>query len=498
MRAAGSLYAEQMTGHASTVRDAGTDAAWRAFARLAAVRRDVFFLDAGAAATTGRSLVGVGTPAAVADALQAPLAGDPSRRVGDDRLVGGYVGWFSYEDGVRASGDAPIAPGGERSAVLRVEAVAVFDHGAGNVTVEEGVAGAGDDLRGVLGHEASDPLLFSDVPLGQRAARARTTPDEYAVLIARCRAEIRAGNAYQLCLTTRFSIDAPDIDALAVYARLRASVGAQRGGFVRIGDTALLSASPEQFLGVRGGTVTTRPIKGTRPRGSDAVSDQRLARELAESAKERAENVMIVDLMRNDLARACVPGTVAVPALLEVESYPHVHQLVSTVTGTLRPGTTLGDLLRVAFPAGSMTGAPKLSAITILHALEREPRGMYAGCFGWIGAGASVASGSGSGSGSDFADADLAMVIRSIVLVGSGAEARAYVGAGGGITWGSVAADEVAEVALKARGPLAALGAALPEDWVATLGEALADDGARGEASIIDPRPHHAVPATSR
>lgn len=380
------------------------------------------------------------------------------------------------------------------TAVLRVEAVAVFDHGAGTVTVEEGVVGAGDDLRGVLGHEASDPLLFSDVPLGQRAARARTTPDEYAVLIARCRAEIRAGNAYQLCLTTRFSVEAPDVDALAVYARLRASVGTHRGGFVRIGDTALLSASPEQFLGVRGGTVTTRPIKGTRPRDSDAVSDQRLARELAESVKERAENVMIVDLMRNDLARVCVPGSVAVPALLEVESYPHVHQLVSTVTGTLRAGTTLGDLLRVAFPAGSMTGAPKLSAITILHALEREPRGMYAGCFGWIGAGASGASGSGS----DFADADLAMVIRSIVLVDGGVEARAYVGAGGGITWGSVAADEVAEVALKARGPLAALGAALPEDWVATLGEALADDGARGEASIIEPHSHHAAPATSR
>jgi anthranilate synthase component 1 len=150
--------------------------------------------------------------------------------------------------------------------------------------------------------------------------------------------------------------------------------------------------------------------------------------------------------MRNDLSRVCEPGSVGVDGLLEIESYPAVHQLVSTVSGTLSAGTTAGDLLDATFPAGSMTGAPKLSAMTILHDLERGPRGVFAGCFGWVG---------------DDGALDLAMVIRSIVVHPAGA----YVGAGGGITWRSDAAAEVAEVGVKARGPLAAIGANLPLGW---------------------------------
>ena len=155
---------------------------------------------------------------------------------------------------------------------------------------------------------------------------------------------------------------------------------------------------------------------------------------------------MIVDLMRNDLQRVCHPGTVAAERLLAVESYPAVHQLVSTVAGRLRAGTTLGELLEATFPAGSMTGAPKLSAMSILHGLERTPRGVFAGCFGRVCADGAL---------------DLAMTIRSIVVHPDGAD----VGAGGGITWLSEAGDEVAEVAVKARGPLRALGATLPAGW---------------------------------
>jgi anthranilate synthase component 1 len=142
----------------------------------------------------------------------------------------------------------------------------------------------------------------------------------------------------------------------------------------------------------------------------------------------------------------CRPGTVRAERLLEVESYTAVHQLVSTVAGQLLPDATLGHLLDAAFPAASMTGAPKLSAMQILHRLEGASRGLFAGCFGWIGEDGAL---------------DLAMVIRSIVTHPDGA----YVGAGGGITWGSIAADEVAEVGVKARGPLAALGGALPPGW---------------------------------
>jgi anthranilate synthase component 1 len=253
------------------------------------------------------------------------------------------------------------------------------------------------------------------------------------------------GDAYQLCLTTRFEVETSE-SAVAVYGRLRASSPAHHGGFVRIGGVSLLSASPEEFLGVRDGIVRTRPIKGTRPRGTDPDADAALARELLASEKERAENVMIVDLMRNDLSRVCEVGTVRVDALLAVETYPHVHQLVSTVSGQLRPGSTAGELLDRAFPAGSMTGAPKLSAMTILQALEAGPRGIYAGCFGWIGVDGTL---------------DLAMVIRSIVM----RDGHAIVGAGGGITWSSVPVEEVREVGIKARAPLAALGAELPAGW---------------------------------
>ena len=290
--------------------------------------------------------------------------------------------------------------------------------------------------------QPSDGPAATPVP---RESTSRHTPAEYEALIARCHDAIRAGDAYQLCLTTRFEVETSDSPA-AVYERLRASSPAHHGGFVRIGGVSLLSASPEEFLGVRDGVVRTRPIKGTRPRGADARTDAALARELVASEKERAENVMIVDLMRNDLARVCEVGTVRVDALLAVETYRHVHQLVSTVSGTLRPGVTVGELLDRAFPAGSMTGAPKLSAMTILQRLEVGPRGIYAGCFGWIGSDGTL---------------DLAMVIRSIVM----RQDHAVVGAGGGITWSSVPAEEVREVGIKARAPLAALGAELPDGW---------------------------------
>ncbi|MGB4135310.1 MAG: anthranilate synthase component I family protein, partial [Microbacterium sp.] len=277
-------------------------------------------------------------------------------------------------------------------------------------------------------------------------AVARHGAVEYAALIGRCRDAIRAGDAYLLCLTTRFTVAAEQQDPLLVYRRLRTASAAHHGGYLRIGGRHLLSASPEQFLRGTDGVVRTSPIKGTRPRGATPGEDAELAEELRSSVKERAENVMIVDLMRNDLSHVGEPGSIEVERLWEVESYPAVHQLVSTVSARLRPGITFGELCAAAFPAGSMTGAPKLSAMTILHELERGPRGVYSGCFGWVGLDGSF---------------DLAMVIRSIVI----AEGEAVVGAGGGITWLSDAADEVAEVATKARAPLRALGAALPPDW---------------------------------
>lgn len=405
-----------------------------------------FWLDAGPEATHGWSFLGEGDvqrhpPRDVA----VDHRSDPARTALPFR--GGWVGWLGYDDAARRAG-APAETDERVPADLgmSVRRFVAIDHASRRQWAVAPDAESAAFAREVQRWAAQSPPGTRDESLSPRqVATARHTPAEYAALIEACRHSIAAGDAYQLCLTTRFSVAEP-VDPVEVYQRLRRINAAPRGGIIAAAGYALISSSPEQFLDIADGTVRTRPIKGTRPRGRDAHDDARLADELQASAKEQAENVMIVDLMRNDLQRVCTPGSVTVERLLEKETYPTVHQLVSTIAGTVRPGVRVGDVLDACFPAGSMTGAPKLSAMTILHRLEAAPRGVYAGCFGWIGRDGS---------------ADLAMTIRSIVCHPGGA----YVGAGGGITWASDAQSEVEEVGVKARAPLAALGASLPAGW---------------------------------
>lgn len=410
-----------------------------------------FWLDAGPAAASGWSIVGTGEVehdhARVAGTVLTghPQAG-PGRFGSAAPFGGGWVGWLAYEQGAARAG-APVAQGGGTSAWMIVRRAVAFDHATGTAWA----LASGDEVEGWRATaerliESATPMPAPGIPPAS-SALARDAVEDYVALVEECRQAIRAGDAYQLCLTTRFTAPRPE-DPLAVYRRLRRATPAHHGGYLRIGERQLLSASPEQFLHVDDGAVRTSPIKGTRPRGATPAEDAALAAELVASRKERAENVMIVDLMRNDLSHIGETGSIAVERLWEVESYPAVHQLVSTVSARLRDGLTFGGLCDAAFPAGSMTGAPKLSAMTILHRLERAPRGVYSGCFGYVGVGGRT---------------DLAMVIRSIVVD----EREAVVGAGGGITWLSDAAAEAAEVATKARAPLAALGAALPPDWAA-------------------------------
>ncbi|MGO1854951.1 MAG: anthranilate synthase component I family protein [Microbacteriaceae bacterium] len=432
----------------------------RLFRALAGRYEGVFWLDAGAAADEGWSFLGIGEPDAAGPG-HVRLDIDAAVPAGAPPFCGGWIGWLDYETGAAAAGAQSAASEGG-PAWLRVTAAVAVDHATGATWDLGGMLGGWLRLPAVA-QPVSSPALRASAQrparsLSERSETKRTerakrvevlhrhTPDEYAALIERCRAAIRAGDAYQLCLTTRFTVPG-DHDAVETYLRLRTATPAHHGGFVRIGDRALLSASPETFLQTSHGRIRTRPIKGTRPRGADEASDQAFAGELVASPKERAENVMIVDLMRNDLSRVCDPGSIRVEGLWEVESYPAVHQLVSTVSGRAAPGLTAQALWDAAFPAGSMTGAPKLSAMTLLHGLESgRPRGVYSGCFGYVGLDGAM---------------DLAMVIRSILID----DERAVVGAGGGITWGSVADDEVDEVATKARAPIAALHAELPEAW---------------------------------
>jgi|AMFO01.1.fsa_nt_gi aminodeoxychorismate synthase, component I, bacterial clade len=263
--------------------------------------------------------------------------------------------------------------------------------------------------------------------------------DDYLRRVETVLEHIRAGDIYQANFTHRLATDLPPgDDPWSLYLRLRARTPAPFAAFVRVGDLVLASASPERFLLLRGDRVETRPIKGTRPRGADPAADAELAAALRASGKDRAENVMIVDLLRNDLGRACRPGSVVVPDLCALESHPTVHHLVSTVTGRLRPGLGAVDLLRAAFPGGSVTGAPKIRAMEIIADLEPTARGPYTGSIGYLSAGG---------------DMDTSIVIRTFCLRGR----RVTLQTGGGIVADSDPAAEWEESLLKARALLDAL-----------------------------------------
>jgi para-aminobenzoate synthetase component 1 len=268
--------------------------------------------------------------------------------------------------------------------------------------------------------------------------RSSFTHDGYLEAVARVREYIFAGDIFQANMSQRF--EAPLAESpWALYRRLRARNAAPFGAYLDFPEVVVLSASPERFLRVAvTGQVETRPIKGTRPRGVGPEHDAALGQALVESGKDRAENLMIVDLMRNDLSRVCLPGTVRVSELFALEHYATVHHLVSTVVGTLAPGLTALDVLRGAFPGGSITGAPKLRAMEVIAELEPSQRGVYCGAIGyWSLTGA----------------LDTNIAIRTAVALGD----RVYFSAGGGIVADSDPELEYRETLDKALGLIDAL-----------------------------------------
>ena len=274
--------------------------------------------------------------------------------------------------------------------------------------------------------------------------RSNFTPKEFANAVDKVRAHILRGDIYQANLTQRFEAALPDgFDPWAFYRTLRNVNPAPFAAYLRDGDTVFASSSPERFLSLRDGTVEARPIKGTCPRDANPEKDQALAAGLEASEKDRAENIMIVDLLRNDLSRVCAPGSVEVPVLCGLESYTSVHHLTSVVRGRLRPGLGAIDLIECCFPGGSITGAPKIRAMNIIAEQERIARGVYCGSIGYIGFDRAM---------------DLSIAIRTAIL-GAG---RAVVQAGGGITLLSDPAAEYAESMYKADRLFAAF-AASPE-----------------------------------
>jgi para-aminobenzoate synthetase len=374
-------------------------------------------------------------------------------------LTCGYVGYLGYE--VKADCGSPnrhVAPTPD-AIWMAATRIAVVDHLEKKTWL---VALCGPDQEGKDATErwlAGARAQVSSLPIYEQSANGRTVtgvqfdPEPWLVRsrgtyvadIEHCREQLCAGESYEICLTNTIEF-AFNGDPLELYLRQRQTNPAPYAGYLRLAGLDVLCSSPERFLKVtRDGIVESKPIKGTAPRHADSIADAAARDELAASTKNQAENLMIVDLLRNDLGRVCEVGTVSVPRLMAVESYATVHQLVSTVRGRLREDMSPVDAVRACFPGGSMTGAPKLRTMEIIDAIETRARGIYSGVIGYFGLGGT---------------ADLNIVIRTIVLDGK----RLTVGAGGAIVLDSDPDEEFEEMLLKARAPLRALRYRAPDE----------------------------------
>ncbi|WP_373994566.1 chorismate-binding protein [Duganella sp. Leaf126] len=293
-------------------------------------------------------------------------------------------------------------------------------------------------------------------PAGIANVRPSIDQPAFDAALARIHAYIEAGDTYQVNYTMRLRFDAFG-GICALYARLRARQPVPYGALVQLADgSAVLSLSPELFVRHARGVLTARPMKGTAPATREAADDAERARALAADPKNRAENLMIVDLLRNDIARVAVTGSVQVPALFDVQRYGSVLQMTSTITATLRADATLAQVFEALYPCGSITGAPKRRAMEIINELEPDPRGIYTGAIGWFdpAAGGSGGPDDTGGTGSTIGDFCLSVPIRTLALGAPDAAtgvARGEMGVGAGIVYDSASGDEYDECRLKAR-----------------------------------------------
>jgi anthranilate synthase component 1 len=392
------------------------------------------------------------------DALRGYMARfRPVRDPALPRFAGGAVGFLGYEyvsliePRVRARTDRAIpAPD---MVFMVTDALLIFDRVRHTVRVVAN-AWTGDDpaaaydrasatiegLCAALAAPRAVRLLDVHAPAAPCEPQSTMTPGEFAGAVRRAQEYIRAGDIIQAVLSQRFEVDAAE-DSLDVYRALRSVNPSPYMFCLDLGGSALVGSSPEVHVRCEDGRVEVRPIAGTRPRAEEPAEDARLERELLADPKERAEHIMLVDLARNDVGRVCEFGSVRVPELMAVERYSHVMHIVSDVTGRLRPGFDAYDLMRATFPAGTVSGAPKVRAMEIVAELERSRRGPYAGAVGYFGFGGNL---------------DSCITIRTIVLD----EGRAYVQAGAGIVADSDPSREHEETVNKARGMMKALALA--------------------------------------
>ncbi|MFJ7258618.1 aminodeoxychorismate synthase component I [Streptomyces globosus] len=367
----------------------------------------------------------------------------------------GWVGYLGYELKAECGGDlvhrSPVAD----ATMVFADRAVVFDHAEGTTYLlalaEDGVPGSAaaadewlDATAARLARLAGYKLPAPGPQEGGGEIRLRHDRGSYLHLIDRCLEEIAAGESYEVCLTNMAEADT-SLDPWTAYRTLRRTSPAPFAALLQFGGLSVLSTSPERFLRVGpDGLIESSPIKGTRPRGATPQEEAALIADLLGDEKDRSENLMIVDLVRNDLGRCAVPGTVEAEELFRVESYATVHQLVSTVRARLRPGLTAVDCVRAAFPGGSMTGAPKIRTMQIIDRLEAGPRGVYSGAIGYF---------------SLTGAADLSIVIRTATVTAG----KVSYGVGGAVVALSDPDAEYEETAVKAAPLLALTRTRFPE-----------------------------------
>lgn len=364
-------------------------------------------------------------------------------------LTCGFVGYLGYELKADCEGDLRHRSALPDASFVFADRLIAFDHLEETTYVaclsDPTTAAAGTRWVEETSREldALPPLPPLDLEAGGAAEapvefRLSRPHDTYIADINRCQDYLREGESYEICLTNKIWADVA-VEPLRLYRILRHINPAPFSAFLRFGDAAIVSSSPERFLKIhRDGWVEAKPIKGTCSRGRDQEEDRRLSERLRTDEKSRAENLMIADLLRNDLGIVCDIGTVHVPHLMAIETYETVHQLVSTVAGHLREALGAPACIRACFPGGSMTGAPKKRTMEIIDDLEKEPRGVYSGAIGYLGLSGAV---------------DLNIVIRTIVL----ADGSASLGTGGAIVMQSDPEEEYQEILLKAEAPMRAI-----------------------------------------
>ena len=315
--------------------------------------------------------------------------GDRLTPIEDVPFAGSALGYWSYDLARRMMPLAGIAQSPEQLPDMAVgiyDWALVLDHQrkTARLVSHQYFAETTELLAEILRRLHIKPALPSDTFKVHGRITSNFTHDTYEAAFFKVQNYLQSGDCYQINLAQRFCARAEG-DAFAAYLGLRQLNPAPYAAFLSLPQVQILCTSPERFLRVQNGNVETRPIKGTRPRSSDVQKDRRLADELRSHPKDRAENLMIVDLLRSDLGKNCIPGSVRAPKLFEVESFANVHHLVSTVEGRLATGRDALDVMRDCFPGGSVTGAPKLRAMQIIEALEPDRRGIYCGCIGYIG-----------------------------------------------------------------------------------------------------------------